>query len=153
MESHLTKYRKLIPALSLIIHLAEGREGPIVDDALARAIRWGDLLESHARRIYSCGIQPGLTHARALAKRIVAGEVPDEFTERDIYRNHWSMLSDKHQVQLAIAELIELDWLRAGIPLRDGPRKSITSIRRPGPCTYKYQPGVPQYQKCQKFYR
>ena len=53
-----------------------------------------------------------VTHARALARKILAGKVIDGFTERDIYRNHWSLLSDKRQVQLAIAELVELDWLR-----------------------------------------
>lgn len=59
MESHLVKYRKLIPAMSLLIHLAEGQSGPVRDDSLARAIRWGEVLGSHARRIYSCGIEPG----------------------------------------------------------------------------------------------
>lgn len=63
MESHLTKYRKLIPVVSLITHLVEGREGPVGDDALARAIGWGEVLESHARRIYCCGIDPGVAQA------------------------------------------------------------------------------------------
>ena len=128
MESHLTKYRKLIPALSLITHLAEGREGTIQDDALARAIHWGEILESHARRIYSCGIDPGIAHARALARRIISGEVIDGFTERDVYRNHWSMLSDRHQVQLAVAELIELDWLRAETKATRGRPKVVYRI-------------------------
>jgi len=124
MESHLVKYRKLIPALSLIIHLAEEREGPIPDNVLARAIGWSDVLESHARRIYSCGIDPGIVHARAMTKRIVSGEISDGFSERDVYRNHWSMLSDKSQVRLAIAELVELDWLRVEIqPSQGRPRK------------------------------
>lgn len=128
MESHLTKYRKLIPALSLITHLVEWRDGPVQDDALARAIGWGEILESHARRIYSCGIDPGVAHARALAKRIIAGEVTDGFTERDVYRNHWSMLSDKHQVQLAVAELIELDWLRVDTQATQGRPKVLHRI-------------------------
>jgi len=128
MESHLTKYRKLIPAVSLIAHLAEGRQGPVQDDTLARAIGWGDVLESHARRIYSCGISPGIVHARALAKRIVAGEVVDGFTERDVYHNHWSMLSDKHQVQLAVAELVELDWLRVETQVTQGRSKTVHRI-------------------------
>jgi len=128
MESHLTKYRKLIPALSLITHLVEGREGPVGDDALARAISWGEVLESHARRIYCCGIDPGVAHARALAKRIVAGEVADGFAERDVYRSHWSMLSDKHQVQLAVAELVELDWLRVETQATQGRPKVVHRI-------------------------
>jgi len=128
MESHLIKYRKLIPALSLITHLAEGAEGPVRDDALARAIGWGEVLESHARRIYSCGIDPGIAHARALARRIIAGEVPNGFSERDVYRNHWSMLSGKHQVQLATAELVELDWLRVETQTTQGQPKVVHRI-------------------------
>ena len=128
MESHLTKYRKLIPAVSLIIHLTEGRDGPVQDDALTRAIGLGKVLESHARRIYSCGIDPGVAHARALARRIVAGEVVDSFTERDVYSKHWSMLSDKHQVQLAVAELVELDWLRAETQATRGRPKVVHRI-------------------------
>ena len=128
MESHLTKYRKLIPALSLIMHLAERNEGAIGDDALVRAIGWGDILESHARRIYSCGIDPAIAHARALAHRIRDGEVTDGFTLRDVYRNHWSMLSDKNQVQLATAELVELAWLRVEQQTTQGRPKEIYHI-------------------------
>jgi putative DNA primase/helicase len=125
IESHLAKYRKLIPALSLVIHLAEGRSGPLGLDALERAIGWGDYLESHARRIYSCGIAPAVAHARALVQRIHCGEVADGFTLRDVYHGrHWSMLSDKHQVQMAVDELIELGWVRAeGVSTSGRPTK------------------------------
>ncbi|MCH7872128.1 MAG: DUF3987 domain-containing protein [Planctomycetes bacterium] len=52
IEAHLAKYRSLIPTLALLIHLADGSTGSVGDDALRRAIRWGEFLESHARRIY-----------------------------------------------------------------------------------------------------
>ena len=121
MESHLIKYRKLIPALSLLIHLAEGQAGSVQDDSLARAIRWGDVLESHARRIYSCGADPAVAHAKALALRIGSGDVTDGFTIRDVYHgHHWSMLADAAQVQLAVDELVELGWLRAEPVLTTG---------------------------------
>ncbi len=121
MESHLVKYRKLIPAMSLLIHLAEGQSGPVRDDSLAQAIRWGEVLESHARRIYSCGIDPALAHAKALARRIGDGDVIDGFTIRDVYHgHHWSMLADAAQVQLAVDELIELGWLQAEPVLTPG---------------------------------
>lgn len=63
-----------------------------------------------------------------MPKRIIAGEITDGFTERDVYRNHWSMLSDKHQVQLAVAELIELDWLRAEPQATQGRPKMLHRI-------------------------
>ncbi len=112
MESHLTKYRKLIPALALVTHLVDGHGGPVANRALEQAIGWGDCLESHARRIYARGIGPRIAHAKALATRIVGGDVEDGFTLRDVYRNHWSLLGDPGEVQMAVDELLELDWLR-----------------------------------------
>ncbi len=113
VESHLTKYRKLVPALALIIHLAESDGDPVTLDAVTRAIGWADYLESHARRIYSRGIHPATAHARALAQRIEQGDVTTGFTIRDVYHgHHWSLLADAEQVQLAVDELIELSWLR-----------------------------------------
>ncbi|MCC5831108.1 MAG: DUF3987 domain-containing protein [Phycisphaeraceae bacterium] len=114
VESHLTKYRKLVPALALIIHLAETDGGPVTLDAVTRAVGWADYLECHARRIYSRGIHPATAHARALAHRIEQGDVKTSFTIRDVYHgHHWSLLADAEQVQLAVDELIELGWLRA----------------------------------------
>ena len=107
IESHLTKYRKLIPALGLVIHLAEGREGPVGLDALEAAIGWGDYLESHARRIYSCGIDPAVAHARALVQRIQSGDVTDGFTLRDVYHGrHWSMLAQGNRKVVIVPSLI-----------------------------------------------
>jgi len=114
VESHLTKYRKLVPALALSIHLAESDCGPVTLDAVTRAVGWADYLESHARRIYSRGIHPATAHARALAQRIEQGDVTAGFTVRDVYHgHHWSLLADAEQVQLAVDELVELGWLRS----------------------------------------
>ncbi len=60
IESHLAKYRSLVPSLALLIHVADNFDkfsenvGKI---ALLKACDWADYLESHARRIYSLGIQ------------------------------------------------------------------------------------------------
>lgn len=129
VESHLTKYRKLIPALALVIHLAERAEGRVGLSALERAIGWGDYLETHARRIYACGIDPAVGHARALARRIEAGEVADGFTVREVYHGrHWSMLADAQQVQLGVDELIELGWLRAEVVATPGRPKVVHHV-------------------------
>jgi putative DNA primase/helicase len=39
MESHLAKYRSLIPSLALILHLVDGGAGPVPLAAIERAIR------------------------------------------------------------------------------------------------------------------
>lgn len=129
VESHLTKYRKLVPALALSIHLAESDGGPVTLDAVTRAIGWADYLESHARRIYSRGIHPATAHARALAQRIEQGDVTSGFTIRDVYHgHHWSLLADAGQVQLAVDELIELGWLRTETLNTPGRAKVIHHI-------------------------
>jgi putative DNA primase/helicase len=53
--SHLSKYRKLIPALALIFALVDAPEnGKVIHEhALLRALAWCDYLRSHAERIYA----------------------------------------------------------------------------------------------------
>ena len=41
IESHLAKYRSLIPSLALILHLLDNGIGPIDTDAIDKAICWG----------------------------------------------------------------------------------------------------------------
>ena len=52
-ESHLAKYRKLCPALALLIHLAEGNNGSVTDTAMIKAAAWCEYLETHAARVYA----------------------------------------------------------------------------------------------------
>jgi hypothetical protein len=111
MEAHLAKYRSLIPSLALLIHLADGGTGPVGTEALHAAIRWGQYLESHARRIYAAAVAPDTAEAVALAKKIVSGEVKDEFALRDVYRRGWIGLGSLEAAQRAVALLIDLDWL------------------------------------------
>ena len=52
MESHLAKYRKLVPSLALIYHLASGGTGAVGVTAVLAALSWTEFLESHAQRIF-----------------------------------------------------------------------------------------------------
>jgi putative DNA primase/helicase len=73
LVSHLSKYRKLMPALALLFELADwAAAGPGVEGDAAgpdqclrvslehakQAVAWCEYLESHARRIYSCVTTP-----------------------------------------------------------------------------------------------
>jgi len=109
--AHLAKYRSLIPSLALLCHLADGGEGPVGIGSLARGIAWGWYLESHARRIYAVAVTPDSVEAIALAKKIVSGELPDEFALRDIYRNGWIGLGTRDAAARAVEVLCDLDWL------------------------------------------
>ncbi|MGE3109816.1 MAG: YfjI family protein [Phycisphaerales bacterium] len=111
LESHLSKFRSLIPKLALLIHLAEGKNGPVGIESLDRAIRWGQYLESHARRVYSQVIDPDLAAAKSLAGKLVAGEIKDGFALRDIYRKGWTGLASEEDARGAVEYLIDFRWL------------------------------------------
>jgi hypothetical protein len=78
MESHLAKYRSLIPTLALLTHLADSGQGQVGPRALKQAMAWGEYLESHARRVYAAAISPARSAARALADRLLTRDLPEK---------------------------------------------------------------------------
>jgi hypothetical protein len=111
LESHVAKYRKLVPSLALISHLADGGSGPITEMPLLRAVAYAEYLETHARRAYAAGGQVPLAAAKAILTRLRKSDIPMPFTARDIHRRGWSGLTDIEQVQLGLDLLADLDWL------------------------------------------
>ena len=125
MEAHLAKFRSLIPALALLIHLADEEYGPVGADSLVRACAWGDYLESHAIRLYAPALSPDITVASALATRIRKGDLSGEFNARDIYRKHWTGLDDKEAVQAGLDFLEDMGWVqKVETPTAGRPRVS-----------------------------
>lgn len=141
MQEHLGKYRKLIPALSLIFHLVEmaadkvkpGR--PIGINSLQMAIRWADYLESHARRVYAMATDYKVQAAQLLATKIKGRHLEAGFSARDVVRKGWSRLSDQDEVKAACDELEAASWIR---------RKPTEGKRsgRPALPTYDINPTV-----------
>jgi hypothetical protein len=127
LESHLAKYRKLVPTLALINHLADGGSGSVSETALVRALAFSDYLETHARRAYGSGTEAESETAKAILSRIRKGDLRDDFTARDVYRNQWSGLSDREAVQAGLELLVDLDWLAASSSQTGG--RSRTSYR------------------------
>ena len=112
LESHLAKYRSLVPSLALLAHLADSKTGAVNESALLRALAWARYLETHARRLYGSVTGADTAPARALAKRLLAGGLTNGFTLREVYRNCWSGLATPEEARTA-ADLLEgLDWLR-----------------------------------------
>jgi hypothetical protein len=123
-EAHLSKYRSLMPSLALLSHLADGEAcGPVPEAAALRAIAWCDYLETHARRLYSPALDPALAAARELDKHILAGDLPDPFTARDVSQRGWRLL-DRERTMAALAYLEDLDRVR-GVPVQTGGRPTI----------------------------
>ena len=133
IAEHLSKFRKLVPSLSLIFHLFEHISAgtktipSISIKNLKMAIAWADYLLTHARRIYAMGNDFGLSAAESLSKKIRKGEVRSGFDERKIYRAGWANLGDKESVSAACKELEAAGWIRKRkLPRVPGRQKSPT---------------------------
>jgi hypothetical protein len=111
LESHLAKYRKLVPGLSLICHLVDGKTGPVGLASIERALAWSAYLETHARRAYGSVTAAEADTARAILARIHSGHLRSEFTSRDLWRPGWSRLTDRVAVQAGLDMLVDYDWL------------------------------------------
>jgi hypothetical protein len=116
MESHLAKYRSLMPSLALIFHLVEvaggtTSQGPVSERAAIMAAAWCEYLESHAGRIYGGALMPGMEAAREIVKHIQRGAIQDGCKPKDIYRNHWARLATADEVKAGLEVLTEYDWL------------------------------------------
>jgi hypothetical protein len=130
IEGHFAKYRKLVPALALINHLADGGEGSVGQSGLHKAISFSIYLESHARRVYGGADAAEVAAAKAILAHIRQDDIKDGFTARDVQRHCWSNLSDRQQVQAGLDLLVELDWLTAVKTISSG-RPKITHTINP----------------------
>jgi hypothetical protein len=128
-EEHFSKYRKLVPGLALINHLADDGVGPIEADALIRAIGLSEYLKTHANRAYGCGREVEGTAAKAILARIRKGDLRDGFTARDIRRREWSGLTDNDLVHSALEMLETFNWIAGATVKKPGGGPSKTSYR------------------------
>jgi len=117
IESHLAKYRSLMPSLALIFHLVDlaggANSGPVSLDAAEMAAAWCEYLESHVRRIYESSLNSDPEPGRRLADRIAKGDVPSPFTSRWVARRDWSGLTTVENVERAIACLDRHGWVKS----------------------------------------
>lgn len=115
LVQHLTKYRKLYPALALLFHLLDvvsgvATPGPVSQTAAELAGRWCIYFEAHARRLYAFGIAG--TGASTLGEHLRAGLLKSPFKARDVQRKGWQGLQDQAAVIVALEELMDAGWLR-----------------------------------------
>jgi hypothetical protein len=120
IKGHLSKYRSLIPSLSLIFHLVdqsltkkEKRKSEIGVTSVKRSIAWAKYLEKNLNKVYGNVIYPELSSAMILYKRIHDGKLTDKMTVRDICRKNWSKVgSKKDDVLKAIKVLSDHSMVR-----------------------------------------
>jgi putative DNA primase/helicase len=120
-EGHVGKYRKLVPALALINHIADSGNGPVTQKSLLRALAFVTYLESHAQRVYGSTSESELAAAKAILKRIHSGDLPDGFTARDVHQKGWAHLTERVHVGAGLGLLVDLYYL-AEIDLGTGPQ-------------------------------
>lgn len=123
-QSHFAKYRSLIPALALIFHLLEGHNGSVGLSSLEKAIRFAIYLKGHATRIYASVSGIDHTSTNTLARKLLNGDLSDDFTCRSVYVNGWSGLRGKEAAQCALDVLVENGWLSEE-EIRSGGRPTV----------------------------
>jgi hypothetical protein len=140
LVSHLSKYRKLMPAVALVFELADRAAAgvdltkcsyPFVSlEHAKQAAEFCTYLESHARRIYSCVTTPQMRAAQELADKIKTRKVGADgfFSCRDVYLKGWSALDSPEAVRLAIQVLEDACWIRE-LSAEAGPTGGRPSIR------------------------
>jgi putative DNA primase/helicase len=111
LQGHFAKYRKLVPALALINHLADGGKETVGRAALRKALAFSVYLESHAQRIYGAADMVELAAGEAILLHIKAGDLTDGFTARDVHRHGWSNLTERDAVQAGLNLLVDCDYL------------------------------------------
>ena len=112
LESHLAKYRKLVPGLALILHLSDSDIGPVTHHAVLQALAWGDYLETHARRLYSSMTAPEVSAAKAILARVRSGSLSTVFAGWQVWRPQWAGLTDRNEVYEGLKLLEDLSWIR-----------------------------------------
>ena len=122
LESHFSKYRKLVPALALLIHLADDGRGEIGEDATLKALAWAEYLETHAHRVYGAVTQVEVAAAKAILRRIERGDLQAPFTTRDVWRPGWAGLSDRALVVRALELLADYGHLTVEVDRETGGR-------------------------------
>ena len=128
LESHLAKYRKLVPALALTLHLSNGGSGPVGPEATLQALAWAEYLETHAVRAYASVTSAHSIAARALLQKIRTGAVASDFSARDVYRRGWAHLADREQTEPALRMLVEHEFLRSRLQETGGRTATVYTV-------------------------
>lgn len=129
LESHLTKYLKLIPALALVCALVDGRDEAVGRTDVSRAIAWSLYLRSHAERIYAEGGNQTIENARTIERHIRRGALADGFTTREVRRKGWAGLASREAVEEALEALEDHGHIRKEPSAPDSTGRPTTRYR------------------------
>lgn len=117
LQAHFAKYKKLLPALCLILEhidaaLRNQVPNEISKETIEKALIWLQYFESHAYRIYGSAANAVPQAASNLISRIQSGVIKIPFTAREIYHGrHWTGLSNATEVKEVLEFLIEKNYV------------------------------------------
>jgi putative DNA primase/helicase len=84
-------------------------------------------------RVYGGAASPEVEVARAILRRIKRGDLPrDGFSSRDVWRPGWAGLADRDLVSVALAYLVDVDWLKAEVVKTDGRPATLYTVNPRG---------------------
>lgn len=117
IESHLDKYRSLVPSLALLIHLADSPMtdllSPVSETALLKALAWSEYLEGHMHRVYGLSSSIDEDNAIGLARKF-GGQLKGSFTLRDVKQANWQGIGrDEDKALAAISVLLDHGYIIA----------------------------------------
>jgi putative DNA primase/helicase len=125
LESHVAKYRSLMPSLALVFHLldcvSDNQSNAVSLKNAQLAAAWCSYLQAHAARIYQMAVLSEFDIAREILKKIQSKDLNSGFTAKDIYGKHWSKLSKPKDVQNGLDILVEYNYL-APVIINEGHR-------------------------------
>lgn len=122
--AHLGKHPGMLAEIALTFHVFSGREpGPEIDEqTMGTAILYMRRVRKHAYYLYSgiLSVSPAIELAQALARSIVAAEVPMTTVGRDWMTQHCQAFkkADDRLRREAVQVLEDADWLEAGSGVR-----------------------------------
>mgnify|MGYP000129681990 CR=1 FL=1 len=109
LANHVTKYRKMVPALALLIELAENPSATeVMKESITKAIRWANYLATHAKRIYGIKDKATIVAQRVLDKR---EQLSKPFSPSEVTQSNWSGLKSTKEVRHGIEVLIKHNYL------------------------------------------
>ncbi|WP_169737063.1 DUF3987 domain-containing protein [Deinococcus pimensis] len=120
LQAHLAKYRSLLPALALLLHLCECaiRQDQDFDrhhigvNSAQSAARWCAFLEAHARKVWGADRDPTVQAAWLLVEAMQTGRLHTGMKLRDVLRAKWSGLTDANTVKQGLGLLERLGHVR-----------------------------------------
>ena len=133
LESALSKFRHHVPALALLLHVADGGAGPVALPAMLRALALGEYFASHAKRLHASGRRLAVRGARLILDKARGGELSAPFTLRDVHQRAWAGLSEHAAVSEALDLLTVHGWL-AEAEMSTGGRPRLVYQLAEGPC-------------------